>query len=637
MFEMMKKSAIGCSIALVLLAAIELALWTVGVVPLSDRIDPYVGFSNYLPLYESRTVAGRSVRQTSLNKLQWFNHQSFADPKPSNVTRVFCLGGSTTYGRPYDDQTSFCGWLRELLPSVDPDRRWEVVNAGGISYASYRVARLMEELSAYQPDLFIVYTGHNEFLEQRTYGKILETPESVRDVGALFSRTRLFSSMYDAVDDDREKLSGEVQTLLDRSVGPDAYHRNDAHRMTVLNHFRDSLRRMKRLADRAGAGMVLVTPASNVADFSPFKSEYGPGLTSEAISRVDSLMVLAGTALAEGRGSEAVALSREAVSLDPRYADGHFAYARSLQAIGNAAEARAAYFRARDEDICPLRAPAEVVSAVAEVARATGTPLVDFDRIIVDRSSDGIPGAGLFLDHVHPTIEGNRILALAIIDRLIEDGVVDAGPDWGDSAIQDVIARVEGNLDERSHETALKNLSRLLLWAGKHEEAERVVGLLSDHSAADGEALFQKATLARRSGDHRLALTHYREAILMSPGRAEIYQAYGSLLSELGRKTEAMAELEKAIHLNPGLAEAHYDLGIVLKDMGDLSRAEAAYRNTLRLDPRHVDARNNLGVLLARQGDIRAAAEQFREALRIDPGHTGAAANLSGAQGRTVR
>jgi len=34
----------------------------------------------------------------------------------------------------------------ELLPEADKSKKWEVINAGGISYASYRVARVMEEL-----------------------------------------------------------------------------------------------------------------------------------------------------------------------------------------------------------------------------------------------------------------------------------------------------------------------------------------------------------------------------------------------------------------------------------------------------------------------------------------------------------
>jgi hypothetical protein len=70
---------------------------------------------------------------------------------------------------PQDDTTSFPGWLREILLSADSSKKWEVVNAGGVSYASYRVASLMDGLSDYEPDLFVVYSGHNEFLERRTY------------------------------------------------------------------------------------------------------------------------------------------------------------------------------------------------------------------------------------------------------------------------------------------------------------------------------------------------------------------------------------------------------------------------------------------------------------------------------------
>ncbi len=62
--------------------------------------------------------------------------QRFGATKEPEARRLFCIGGSTTYGRPFDDATSFCGWLRGFLERVDPEREWEVVNAGGISYAS---------------------------------------------------------------------------------------------------------------------------------------------------------------------------------------------------------------------------------------------------------------------------------------------------------------------------------------------------------------------------------------------------------------------------------------------------------------------------------------------------------------------
>ena len=161
---------------LIFFALLEGGLALFGVQPALQNEDPFVGFASNAPLFVSSPGAnGKQLLATAPNKKDFFNRQSFAQPKAPNTYRIFTLGGSTTYGRPYDDNTSFSGWLRELLPAVDQSKNWEVINAGGISYASYRVAKLMEELIRYQPDLFIIYTGHNEFLEERTYREIRET------------------------------------------------------------------------------------------------------------------------------------------------------------------------------------------------------------------------------------------------------------------------------------------------------------------------------------------------------------------------------------------------------------------------------------------------------------------------------
>ena len=154
---------------------IEVVLMAIGVKPLSYEEDPYVGFSSQIPLFIPNE-GNEELLVTARNKLAYFNKQEFSRKKPNNTTRVFCLGGSTTYGRPYDDTTSFCGWLREFLPAAAPDGKWELINAGGISYASYRVAALMEELAEYEPDLFIVYCGQNEFLERRTTIPVFSEP-----------------------------------------------------------------------------------------------------------------------------------------------------------------------------------------------------------------------------------------------------------------------------------------------------------------------------------------------------------------------------------------------------------------------------------------------------------------------------
>jgi len=271
---------------------LEGVLGLLGVEAVSQREDPYVGFTSSIPHFVTHEApGGRTTVKTASNRLDHFNPQSFPAEKPPNNCRIFCVGGSTTYGRPFFDRTSFPGWLRALLPEVDPSRNYEVINAGGLSYASYRVTLVMEELAAYEPDVFIVYAGHNEFLERRTYEGILETPSLLRNAAALALQTRTASILRTALggaatdtaaaSDKPNMLSADVDAIPVNSVGPEAYSRNDEWKRQVVAHFKISLERMVDIAEAAGAEIVLVTPASNLLHLAPFKSEHKDGLSSD--------------------------------------------------------------------------------------------------------------------------------------------------------------------------------------------------------------------------------------------------------------------------------------------------------------------------------------------------------------------
>lgn len=210
-------------------AGSELVLSMAGVQPALSTDDPFVGFAGNIPLFvEEERRDGLAVLRTADNKISLFNQQEFPKAKGADTYRIFCMGGSTTYGRSYRDPVSFCGWLRAYLKAADPGRDWQIINAGGISYASYRVAKLMSELLQYQPDLFIVYTGQNEFLEQRSYGGLIDLPDWLIDLNASLSDTRIYtamSSMIDAVKSDspdqaiqRVELSSEVDEALNHTV-----------------------------------------------------------------------------------------------------------------------------------------------------------------------------------------------------------------------------------------------------------------------------------------------------------------------------------------------------------------------------------------------------------------------------------
>jgi hypothetical protein len=74
MTRIIKESAFGLAVTLVLFLTVEGILYISGVEPLHERTDPFVGFASYSPLFvETRTADGEHVFATANAKFNWFN------------------------------------------------------------------------------------------------------------------------------------------------------------------------------------------------------------------------------------------------------------------------------------------------------------------------------------------------------------------------------------------------------------------------------------------------------------------------------------------------------------------------------------------------------------------------------------
>ena len=617
---------------------LEVLLALGGVAPSLSRRDPFIGFSSTVPLFVDDDGAdGRGYMVTAPNKLGWFNQQRFLGKKPPGAYRIFSLGGSTTYGRPYDDAASFSGWLREFLNEADSSRSWEVINAGGVSYASYRVVKLMEELLSYEPDLFIIYSGHNEFLERRTYPDLIEAPAALTEIGGWLSRTRIYAAGSRIVSGLEETsteapgatvLTSEVDTILARSIGPQDYHRDDRFREQVIAHYRFNLNRMLEMARSAGTEVFLVTPASNLKDCSPFKSEFSEALTDDQTQQFKVLVETGLEAAKSGQTEEALSAFDKAESIDGRYADVHYRRGLVLMKLQRWPEAAAAFRRALQEDVCPLRILPSMRRTIAELAKQHDIPLIDFAGIIEKRSEQGIPGSDYFLDHVHLTIEGYRLLALELISRLEHENIFLPSKDWNEASLQRVVERVESGLDTRAHGIAARNLARVFAWAGKDEEAARLAKLTVKWLGEDAESYHVLGRQAQQRGNHAEATRYFRKALEVYPEYAEAHTLLGSELFAKGESGEAIRHLREALRTKPDLAKAHSNLGLVLASLGEVDDAISHYREALRYEPDSAETHSNLGVELTNQGKLDEAVRHFQDALKYKPGYADAHSNL---------
>jgi tetratricopeptide (TPR) repeat protein len=627
-----KKAVLAAVVTVGFFVLLELALRTLGVRPRPYGDDPYVGFTSEAPLFVERD--GMMVR--AANKSRLFNEQEFPAAKGADTVRVFCVGGSTTYGRPYDSDTSYCGWLGRFLPAADPSRQWEVVNAGGISYASYRVAVLMEELIGYEPDLFIVYTGHNEFLERRTYPQIIATPRAVRGLGTVLSRTSTWAALERVVDSAREpaptapatRLGDDVKTLLDDAVGPSAYTRDDELGEKIVQHFTFNLSRMVDIADSAGARIIMVTPASNLRTCRPFKSENRDGLDQASLTRWQTLTTMARIASTADQAPEELGLVEQALQIDGRHALVHFRHGELLDTLGRHDEARDAYLRARDEDVCTLRATTEIEQAVRTVAAERQVPLVDFVALAAAEAEHGIPGRDLFYDHVHPTISTHRRLAVALLEQMQALGLVDPQPSWGEQAITAIAAEVEAGLDPTAHGLALMNLSKVLGWAGKLREANELAQEAVERAPDDTGVQYQAGLTANLVGDLDRAVLHYRRAVELEPDNGLAHGNLGVVLEQRMETEQAAFHLRRAVALStgPDLVRNTANLARVLDRLGYETYQQRRFADAARilaeadqLAPNNAGTLDRLAVALLASNQMEAALGHFRRSLELEP------------------
>jgi tetratricopeptide (TPR) repeat protein len=683
--------ALGVALPALLLAALELGLAAFGVAEEALYDDPFVGFAPGSDLFARHRLAdGREVYRTRPEKLAFFNEQSFAADKPDGGYRVFTLGGSTTAGRPYDDRAAFARWLELYLDDAEPGRRWEAVNAGADSYASYRVALLMKELVRYEPDLFVVYTGHNEFLEERTYADVIHQPAAVQRLRMWLSGFR-FAALArwglrrmggdgpgGGKGDDGEAprtLAPEVAARLDAWGGLEAYERDDELARSIVEHFELNLRRTVRLARHHGAEVVFVEPVSNLADFSPFKSQHGDGVDAAAAARHAELVARGRAALEAGDAAGAAAVLEQAVELDPRHAEGWFRLGRARLAAGDGEAAYAAFVRAKDEDVAPLRALESIVEAVVRVAAEEDVRLVPLRRELEDehrrRFGHRALGDAYLLDHVHPDVPVHARIAEAVLAMLAADGTVEPRAGAGAASRQAIFRRELASFDREYYARRDLNLAKVLGWAGKLEEAETPLRRAAEVIPEEPEVWLNLGIVEQRTGRYGESLEALDRAASLAPGWDLVHFNRGVTLARLGRHQAAVAALRRALELRPGYPEAQRNLALLLRESGDpeaalealeaaaaagpggrpdpalqreralvyrtlgrLADAEEILRRLLAEAPGDPGLRTDLAVTLARRQRLEEAAAELGRALADDPSHAEAWYNLGVVRSR---
>jgi lysophospholipase L1-like esterase len=503
----------------------------------------YSGAVGSSPLFERQGPNYCTVRARE----PFFCRQEFPVQKPGDGFRVFCFGGSTVYGHPYLGDTSFPKWLELELSARAPNRSIQVINCGGVSYASYRIAPLVKEVLSYRPDLIVVATGENEFLEDRTYAPAKKGNRLRASLSSAARSLRTFNVLQQALQGTPDGnpnspaalapavFAGEVEPRLDRRSGYGSYHRDEAWQDRVAAQLEQSLREMVQGCRGAGVSLLLVNLGSNLRDCPPFKSEHKVGLTTEEETAWQEAFDAATSAASENL---ALALYRSAEAIDAEHPLLAYRIARLLDRLGKPGAALVFYLRARDLDICPLRTTSRHEQVLATVAGETKTPLLNAASLLAADCPGGIAGFDRYVDHVHPDIAGHQKIAQALVEQITGLGLI------GD------LRPCEANQRRELYAKQMNALSPSYLADGRRrvdwlENWARRNRLLEETVPQDADGYVRLALRQSALGDEEGAMETLREAARRDLAVGERLRLRSEQLRAEGRE-ECVGRLLKA-------------------------------------------------------------------------------------------
>jgi len=399
---------------------------------LSDRFDPLrvdhkkktlsinqSYFDDYflyrLPAFYTTSASNRAIHLEKKNRF-----------------RIFCLGESTTAGYPYNTfpqyncPVSYPNYLRAILQYNKNMPEIEMLNAGCDALNSLSVLQLFADLRKFQPDLVIIYSGHNEFFGPNEFALPKEKAmfyqnEKLAENFLRLRRTFLYQGIRWLLQFLPKRMRVEHQDYAAWSQ-KNYILSNDPLNEAVQKNYRQNLTQIARMARTAGIKLVFCTPVSNWT-FPPFISRHGREFAKLELARWDSLFQQAKTAFQKGEYRDAITLYDKIKQMDSTYADLYFQSGKAYAKL-NEKEAGLELWRAKDFDAMPFRAKSSISVICRETAVRENVVVADLEQLFIQLSNGFYPNPNLFVDHLHPNDEGTFHIAAELARVIVANGLI---------------------------------------------------------------------------------------------------------------------------------------------------------------------------------------------------------------------
>jgi len=555
--------------------------------------------------------------------------QKIPHHKTKNTIRIICLGGSTMAGFPYEVNINLPFFLRSYLQKSFPDYRFEVLNLGISAINSFSVLDMLPRVAALNPDMILIYMGHNEFYgalgaastenfgQNRFLIRLLLGLKNWRTYQLLQNGLSWLVSLLHS-----KEHTQKPATLMQAMIGKDHIDPSGPVFKKTIENFQANLAAILSFWNQRRIPVILSDLTSNLKDQPPLGAIRNPKVQA-AISKLDALQ--------PGQELRAVQTLKILQKKYPREAHLHYRLGRILFSLGRYRQARRQFLLARDLDTLPFRAPDTLNRVIRRLARRHGVLLVSADSVFRAHSAHGITDHTLFLEHLHPNQRGYLLLTHVFVNPVtrwlktrlhlsstLPDSIpvcyTDLDLAIGQAKIRNLLTHppFEGQTVFKPTvfpSTAIRNLVRLhltqgLYWDAAHlelgkwylnqkkpEQAGREFSAILCADSTQVSALNYQGDVYFARSQFAKALYFYRKALSLTPQAWYLQAKIGKTLIVSNRNRQGIltlrallkkSSIEKEMNKSQR-AELHYLLALGLARQGQYEWAESEIQSALTL------------------------------------------------------
>jgi len=141
-----------------------------------------------------------------------------------------------------------------------------------------------------------------------------------------------------------------------------------------------------------------------------------------------------------------------------------------------------------------------------------------------------------------------------------------------------------------------------------------------DRKRIDPDIYFRRGRLYYDNGQHREALTDFKEAMILDPVREDAVIEFARTLNTMGKRTEAEAYLKEILSRDPKNPSAHYEMGEIALKSNRRTQAEDHFKQAIAAGGANFPtAHRYLGFLYKEKGLTTLSCNSFKEYLRVAP------------------